>query len=217
MLVMGMGMGLVSAGEPLLNPSANAPSPSSGNKVILSGSVPEASSGFTPKLIVYTKKMMAVTANPYATDAAYAILQQGGNALDAAIAAQWMLNLTEPQSSGIGGGAFILYFDAKQNKLYAYDARETVPQAGTAPRFGNMPQAVAMRTGLAVGVPGLLRGLELAHQKHGHLPWAQVFAPAIKQARQGFNVSPRLHQLVKVDPSLFKNPTAFEYFYTAKG
>jgi gamma-glutamyltranspeptidase/glutathione hydrolase len=167
-------------------------------------------------------RYMAVTANPYATRAAQEILRGGGSAVDASIAAQLVLNLTEPQSSGIGGGAFIVHYDARSKRIAAYDGRETAPAAAKPDRFlkaDGKPMSFreAVQSGMAVGTPGLLRVLEMAHAKHGRLPWARLFAPAITLAEQGFAVSPRLHQLLATDPALSQDTAARAYFYNPDG
>jgi gamma-glutamyltranspeptidase/glutathione hydrolase len=183
---------------------------------------PEAATGRSTKFAVRATKFMAVTANPYATRAAQEILRSGGSAVDAAIAAQLVLNLVEPQSSGIGGGAFIVHYDAAARRMAAYDGRETAPAAAKADRFlkpDGKPMSFreAVQSGLAVGTPGLLRVLELAHGRHGRLPWARLFAPAITLAENGFAVSPRLHGLLASDPALRNNPAARAYFYNPDG
>ena len=165
---------------------------------------------------------MVAAANPHAARAGIEMLRSGGSALDAAIAAQMVLNLVEPQSSGIGGGAFVLHWDAAGRKVSAYDGRETAPAAGRPDRFLGpdgtpMTLAEAIDSGRSVGVPGVLRVLELAHRRHGRLPWRQLFAPAIRLAEQGFAVSPRLHRLIAADPLLGRNPAARAYFYLADG
>jgi gamma-glutamyltranspeptidase/glutathione hydrolase len=160
--------------------------------------------------------MMVAAANPLAADAGYQMLKQGGAAIDAAIATQLVLDLVEPQSSGIGGGAFLMHFDGKQ--VQAYDGRETAPAAADEHLFQHRDGSpVAFQAGLvggrSVGVPGVLRMLELAHRQHGVLPWASLFAPAIKLADAGFRVSPRLHLLLASDKHLRLDPVAAAYFY----
>ena len=165
---------------------------------------------------------MVAAANPHAARAGIEILRAGGSALDAAIAVQMVLNLVEPQSSGIGGGAFVLYWDAAGKKVAAYDGRETAPAAARPDRFLrpdgtplSLPEAIG--SGRSVGVPGVLRVLELAHRRHGRLPWRQLFEPAIRLAEEGFAVSPRLHALSEADPLLRRNPAARAYFYLPDG
>jgi len=164
--------------------------------------------------------MMAATANPHATRAAFMMLERGGSALDAAIAAQMVLTLTEPQSSGIGGGAFLMHYDARSQVVQAWDGRETAPAAATEKLFegrDGKPLAFfdAVVGGRSVGTPGVLRMLEAAHTKHGRLPWAMLFEPAIRLSDQGFEVSARLNQLLAIDPHLRRDPTAARYFYDA--
>jgi gamma-glutamyltranspeptidase/glutathione hydrolase len=162
---------------------------------------PEPGSGTVPKHAASAQRFMLAAAHPLAVEAGYAILRRGGAAIDAAIAAQMVLNLVEPQSSGIGGGAFILHYSAGDSKLAAYDGRETAPAAARADRFigaDGLPQKHldAVVGGKSVGVPGVLRALELAHARHGKLPWADLFQPAIRLATEGFPLSPRLRSLL---------------------
>lgn len=165
---------------------------------------------------------MVAAANPHAARAGMEMLRAGGSALDAAIAVQMALNVVEPQSSGIGGGAFVLHWDAAAGKVSAYDGRETAPAAARPDRFlrpdgspMTLPEAVG--SGRSVGVPGVLRMLELAHRRHGRLPWRQLFAPAIRLAEEGFAVSPRLHRLIATDPLLPRLPAARAYFMLPDG
>lgn len=183
---------------------------------------PEAATGRSERAAVRASRYMAVTANPYATRAAQEMLAAGGSAVDAAIAAQLVLNLVEPQSSGLGGGAFIVHYEAANGRMTAYDGRETAPAAAKATRFlkpDGTPLSFreAVQSGMAVGTPGLARVLELAHKEHGRLPWAKLFAPAIELAEKGFIVSPRLHGLLEGDPALRRYPAARAYFYAADG
>jgi gamma-glutamyltranspeptidase/glutathione hydrolase len=181
---------------------------------------PEAASGFAPVPTVAAKQWLVVTNNPVASEAAAEILRQGGSAIDATITAQAMLGLTEPQSSGIGGGAFLLYWDAGAQRLYHYDGRETAPAAVESDHFlvDGEPLGFfdAVVGGHSVGVPGVLRMLELAHQRHGRLPWASLFQSTIRQAEQGFAISPRLHTLLSF-PRLAQSETLRDYFFTADG
>lgn len=182
---------------------------------------PEAASGRTAHAVVYADRYMASTANPWATRAAVDILARGGSAADAAIAAQMVLNLVEPQSSGIGGGAFIVAFDPRDGRLHSYDGRETAPARAQATRFQHQGHAMdfqgAVNSGRSVGVPGVLRALSLLHDTQGRLPWAEVFKPAIRLAREGFPVSPRLHALLAADQGLRRQPAAARYFYDPQG
>lgn len=181
---------------------------------------PEAASGYTEKPGWATRKFAVAAANPLATDAGYQVLKAGGSAIDAAIAVQMVLTLVEPQSSGIGGGAFLLHYNGKA--VEAFDGRETAPAAADEKLFlgaDGKPLAFydAVVGGRSVGVPGVVRMLEMAHKQYGKLPWAQLFQPAITLAESGFSVSPRLHTLAKGDAHLKKDGTAAAYFYRADG
>ena len=160
---------------------------------------PEAATGRAPKPLVHATREMAVTANPHATRAAAGMLARGGSAADAAIAALAVLNVVEPQSSGIGGGAFALVHGPEG--LAAWDARETAPAAATAALFVEDGAALswteARASGHSVGAPGLVRLMGELHARHGRLPWGELFAPAIRLAREGFTVSPRLAGLAR--------------------
>lgn len=177
---------------------------------------PEAATGVTVKSAVTAKRYMTASANPLATQAGDRIQRLGGNAIDTAIATQLVLTLTEPQSSGIGGGAFIVYYDAKKGELKTYDGRETAPAAATAERFMQGSRALRIReainSGRSVGTPGTLRLLETMHKNHGKLPWASLFEPAIELAENGFKVSPRLAQLIAKNTELAKQEAASNYF-----
>ncbi len=165
---------------------------------------------------------MVVAANPLATEAGLDMLRQGGSAMDAALAVQLVLNLVEPQSSGIGGGAFLLYYDAATGNIEGYDGRETAPAAieptvfldaeGQARSFYD-----AAIGGISVGVPGVVALLEKAHQRHGRLPWSAVFAPAIALAEDGFRVTPRLNSLLEQDRFLRDDPKARALYYRPDG
>src|SRR5260221_6728039 len=146
---------------------------------------------------VQPEHFMVAAANPHAARAGVEVLREGGSALDAAIAVQLVLNLVEPQSSGIGGGAFLLHWDAAAKQVSAYDGRETAPAAARSDRFLRpdgtpltLPEAIG--SGRSIGLPALLRMLQLAHAKHAPPPGRPLFEPAIPLAEQGFAVSPRL-------------------------
>ena len=165
---------------------------------------------------------MIAAANPLAAQAGLRILRAGGSAVDAAIAAQMVLNLVEPQSSGVGGGGFMLHYTAKTGAIDAYDGRETAPASADAGMFldqNGKPKKFydAAVGGLAVGVPGLVAMLEMAHREHGRLPWAQLFQPAIELAEKGFAISPRLYGLIARDKYLKTFTPAVEYFYGRSG
>jgi len=178
---------------------------------------PEISTGSGELSIARGQDFMIVTANPHATRAGYEILKKGGSAADAAIAAQLTLGLTEPQSSGLGGGAFILHYNAKDQKLTSYDGRETAPslagpflvqQSGEAMDFMD-----AVVGGRAVGVPGVPALLKEFHELHGALTWMELFEDPVKLAKDGFEVSLRLSKMVtEAQPRLFQNAEATAYF-----
>ena len=183
---------------------------------------PEGASGFTPKPLVKAKKQMVVASHALAAEAGLAVLQKGGSAADAGIATQIVLTLVEPQSSGIGGGAYILYWDEGAKKLLSIDGRETAPEAATPELFLDetgkpLPRETAMASGLAVGVPGVLAGLKLVHDKYGKLPWAELFQPAIALAREGFPISPRLAAMIAEEGPESFTAEARAYFFDAGG
>ncbi len=181
---------------------------------------PEGDSGSTAQTGWHGQKFAVATANPLASEAGVSMLEAGGSAIDAAVAAQMVLTLVEPQSSGIGGGAFLLYYDGRQT--VAFDGRETAPAAVDETLFlraDGKPMTFheAVVGGRAVGVPGAVRMLEVAHAEFGRLPWASLFAPAIRLAENGFPISQRLHALLKADPYLRQDPLAAAYFYARDG
>lgn len=181
---------------------------------------PEAATGMVNRELATAKSYMVSAANPLAVRAGTEILARGGSAVDAAIAVQNMLTLVEPQSSGIGGGAFMLYWDASQQRLYALDARETAPAHSDKELFldaDGEPEAWidAIVGGRSVGTPGLVRGMEEAHARWGQRPWAELFTSTIETAEQGFEVSPRLARLVELEfnPGVRQLSTAANYFF----
>ncbi len=181
---------------------------------------PEGASGYAEKPGWATRKFAVAAANPLATDAGYQVLKAGGSAVDAAIAVQMVLTLVEPQSSGIGGGAFLMHFDGRA--VEAFDGRETAPSAADEKLFLGadgkpMPFREAVVGGRSVGVPGTVRMLEQAHRQHGKLPWARLFEPAITLAERGFKVSARLNSLLAGEKFLQNDPVAAAYFYRADG
>jgi len=181
---------------------------------------PEAASGWVDKPGWSTHTYAVAAANPLATQAGLEMLQMGGSAVDAAIAVQMVLTLVEPQSSGIGGGAFLLHFDGRRTQ--AFDGRETAPAGATPQLFLGadgkpLPFKQAVVGGRSVGVPGTLRMLALAHLQHGRLPWARLFEPAIRLARDGFAISPRMATLLAGESALAKDPVAGAYFYDEAG
>ena len=181
---------------------------------------PEAASGFQEKTGWPAQNYMVAAANPLAVDAGYQILRRGGSAIDAAIATQMVLTLVEPQSSGIGGGAFMVHYDGKRTQ--AFDGRETAPGKADEHLFERPDGTPLSRTegvvgGRSVGAPGVLRMLELAHRQHGKLPWKTLFEPAIRLSEQGFAVSPRMHKMLAGETHLRKDPVARAYFYDGDG
>ena len=183
---------------------------------------PEPAGGSSTGMVSDGARELIAVANPYAARAGARILADGGSAIDAVIAAQLVLNLVEPQSSGIGGGGFLLHFNALTQSLISYDGRETAPEAATPGMFlradGTAPGYIeALEGGRGVGVPGLLRMLEMAHEASGKLPWSHLFKPAIELADKGFRVSPRLNALVSKVPTLVRSGSAASYFFDAGG
>ena len=183
---------------------------------------PEIATGFAAKAAVTARSFMVVANNPLASKAGCDVLKKGGSAVDAAVAVQMVLNLVEPQSSGIGGGAFMLHYNAATQAVTSYDGRETAPAAARPDRFlridgapMTLPEAIS--SGRSIGVPGVLRMLQLAHAKYGRLPWRRLFEPAIRLAERGFAVSPRLHRLIASDPLLGRFAAARTYFYLPGG
>jgi gamma-glutamyltranspeptidase / glutathione hydrolase len=183
---------------------------------------PEAATGWRSNVQASTaKSYMVAAANPLAVEAGLAILRDGGSAADAAISVQLVLNLVEPQSSGLGGGAFALHWDASGKRLRTYDGRESAPAAAKPDRFlvDGRPRAFdeAVFGGLSIGVPGALRLLETLHKQHGRLSWPRLFEPAIKIASDGFHVSPRLHLLLRWQGAQSFAPAARRYFFGTTG
>jgi len=179
---------------------------------------PEAATGREEKQAVFAPRHLVVAANPLASDAGLEMLRAGGSAVDAAIATQMVLGLVEPQSSGIGGGAFLLHWSRAGQRVRSYDGRETAPQAARPDRFldaSGQPLArdAAIASGRSVGVPGAVRMLELAHRRHGRLPWRRLFEPAIRLAESGFPMSPRLHRLLERESALRNDAAARILYY----
>ncbi|MBK6702354.1 MAG: gamma-glutamyltransferase [Caulobacteraceae bacterium] len=185
-----------------------------------SGSMPGA-----PQQSAARGEAMAAAANPHAVDAAIEILNAGGSAVDAAIAAELVLGLVEPQSSGIGGGGFLLNYDASSERITGYDGREIAP-AGARPdmfldaRGRPMPFLDAQASGRSIGTPLVIAMLKLAHDDHGRLPWARLFEPAIRLAEEGFEISPRLAGFIAVAGERMRLRADFEaraYFFDRQG
>jgi gamma-glutamyltranspeptidase/glutathione hydrolase len=181
---------------------------------------PEAPAGRLAKQSSIALRDMVAAANPLAAQAGREVLAAGGSAIDAAVAVQLVLNLVEPQNSGIGGGAFIVHWDGSD--VVTLDGREVAPAAAKPERFLGpdgkpMPFYDAVVGGRSVGVPGTLRLLEVAHKRWGKLPWPQVIAPATRLAEEGFAISPYLNGLVSQDKYLQNDPIARAYFYGEDG
>ena len=216
-----------------LQATACLQSTTSGGVVVGSGlpgdpAIPEPSSGYkVGKTAVKSGSFMVVTANPLASQAGCNILAAGGTAVDAAVAVQAVLGLVEPQSSGLGGGAFMLHYKAATNKVESYDGRETAPAAATEdylryvsatdktnplPNLGSS-FASTRASGRSIGTPGAVRMLELAHQDHGAQPWASLFQPAAKLASDGFPISGRMAAAISgARNDLLRDPDARAYF-----
>ncbi|MGH1484218.1 MAG: gamma-glutamyltransferase [Geminicoccales bacterium] len=180
---------------------------------------------------VVTEKEIVVTANPLATEAGAKVLKRGGTAVDAMVAVQTVLGLVEPQSSGLGGGAFVVYYDAKSDELTTIDARETAPASAASERFlDDAGESIgffnAWQSGLSVGVPGVPRMMEYMHERYGRLPWRKLFLPAARLASDGFELTERTSTqvagLLALNPEdgprlFFRDSTSFEYFVDADG
>ncbi len=184
---------------------------------------PEAATGLKTQTLVQGSDWMIASANPYASEAGAAMLRQGGNAIDAMVATQLVLGLVEPQSSGIGGGAFLMYWDAKKEALTSFDGRETAPY-GVTPRLFQDDKGEPLQFfdavvgGRSVGTPGTVKLLQHTHQRLGKLPWKTLFEPAINLAKKGFVVSPRLAKLVVNDQEyLQRSAQAKAYFFNQDG
>ena len=165
---------------------------------------------------------MIAAANPYAVDAGLEMLRAGGSAVDAAVAVQMVLTLVEPESSGIGGGAFLLIYDPATKQVTSFDGRETAPASATSKMFldaGGNPRLKreVVPGGLSVGVPGDIAVLELVHQRYGKLPWAKLFEPAIALAEKGFPVGRKLANTLRDHPEMARMPDVKAYFYKPDG
>jgi gamma-glutamyltranspeptidase / glutathione hydrolase len=163
------------------------------------------------------KGFMVAAAHPVAVEAGVAVLRLGGGAVDAAVAVQFVLGLVEPESSGLGGGAFMLHWSEKEKKLRAYDGREAAPAAARPDRFQNQAFMDAAVGGRSVGVPGVLRMLEMAYQRHGRLRWAELLQYAIFAAEEGWEMSPRFHAVLEKEAHLLADPAARRLYYGSDG
>ena len=207
---------------------------SSGSAVVVGSGVagdpsaPEASSGYRLGYKAKTaSKYMVVANTPLATKAGCDVLKAGGTAVDAAIAVQAVLGLVEPQSSTIAGSAFMLYYDAATKKVRAYDGRETAPAAANGYYLARQnqddagspaPVPSARRSGRSIGVPGVLRMLELAHKDHGRMPWSGLFDEGIKLSNNGFKIPSRLGDAIASNASsLALDANAVATYFKADG
>ncbi|RAV15837.1 gamma-glutamyltransferase [Mycolicibacterium sp. GF69] len=194
--------------------------------IVENGSAAATATGYRADMTpVRTGNYSVVTANPLATQAACEVLRDGGTAADAVITAQAVLGLVEPQSSGIGGGGFLLYFDAATGEVQAYDGRETAPAAATENYLRwvsnsdrTEPKPDTRGSGRSIGVPGILRMLAEVHAEHGRTVWRELFGPAVTMADDGFEISPRLAAAIAdAAPGLRIDPQAAEYFLGPDG
>jgi gamma-glutamyltranspeptidase/glutathione hydrolase len=187
---------------------------------------PEIATGYRRDMtVVHTAHYAVATANPLSTQAACRVLRDGGTAADAMVVAQAVLGLVEPQSSGLGGGGFAVYYDARTGSVQAYDGREAAPAGAgenylrwisDADRAAPVPDARA--SGRSIGVPGIPRMLELVHNDHGHLPWRDLFVPATALADNGFDISPRLAASISDSAAQLRvDPQARGYFLNPDG
>ena len=189
---------------------------------------PEPASGYVPgHKLVYAKNYMVVANHPLATRAGCDILKAGGSAVDAAVAVQAVLGLVEPQSSGLGGGAFMLHYDAATKKVQAYDGRETAPAAATENYLRWIDDASDQTTpkpggarwsGRSIGTPGAVRMLDIAYKDHGKLPWKDLFGYGITLASDGFPIGGRMAAAISGSAaSLKRDAEATAYFFNADG
>jgi len=167
------------------------------------------------------KGPFVAAANPLAVEAGLAVLRRGGSAVDAAVAVQAVLGLVEPQSSGLGGGAFMMVYDAASKQITAYDGRETAPASATDRLFYENGRLLgfmdAVLSGRSTGVPGAVAMLAMAQAEHGHLPWSGLFGDAERLARDGFTVSPRLAGMIALQAGAGHTPSARAYFTKPNG
>jgi gamma-glutamyltranspeptidase/glutathione hydrolase len=191
------GSATTAAATPTTSPEVTAARTTTVEPAVTEATTTSAPEGAPPRVIDSSHDAGVASANSHATDAGIAILEEGGSAIDAAIAVQAVLGLVEPQSSGLGGGAFMLYYAAETQVTTAYDGREEAPSAATPALFLDengdpLGFVEATGSGRAVGGPGVIAMLQRAHAEHGDLEWGASFRPAIEIARAGFEVSPRM-------------------------
>ncbi|MCR6474908.1 gamma-glutamyltransferase [Variovorax sp. ZS18.2.2] len=189
---------------------------------------PEPASGYVlGHKLVYAKNYMVVANHPLATRAGCDVLKAGGSAVDAAVAVQAVLGLVEPQSSGLGGGAFMLHYDAATKKVQAYDGREMAPAAATenylryavqTDSASGLPKPSARASGRSIGTPGAVRMLDIAYKDHGKLPWKDLFGYGITLASDGFSIGGRMAAAIaSSEASLKRDAEATAYFFNADG
>ena len=190
---------------------------------VADGFAPEIATGVSTSEMKRASKFMISAANPHAAQAGYDVLERGGNAIDAMVATQFMLGLVEPQSSGLGGGAFLVYYDAADDHLTTYDGRETAPMAARPTLFQDEAGEKlkfwdAVVGGRSVGTPGTVKLMYETHKAHGKLAWSSLLQAAIDLAESGFEVSDRLHQSIANDTErLSVHPDTKAYFFDAEG
>ena len=190
---------------------------------VADGYAPEIATGVSSKAMITADRFMITAANPHAAQAGHNVLARGGNAIDAMVATQFMLGLVEPQSSGLGGGAFLVYYDAEDDHVTTYDGRETAPMAAKPTLFQDEEGEKlkfwdAVVGGRSVGTPGTVKLMYETHKAHGKLPWPSLVQPAIDLAESGFAVSDRLHQSIANDTErLSVHPDTKAYFFDAEG
>ena len=190
---------------------------------VADGYAPEIATGVSTNAMITADRFMITAANPHAAQAGHDVLARGGNAIDAMVATQFMLGLVEPQSSGLGGGAFLVYYDAEDDHVTTYDGRETAPMAAKPTLFQNEDGEKlkfwdAVVGGRSVGTPGTVKLMYETHKAHGKLPWPSLVQPAIDLAESGFAVSDRLHQSIANDTErLSVHPDTKAYFFDAEG
>ena len=190
---------------------------------VADGYAPEIATGVSTKAMITADRFMITAANPHAAQAGHDVLARGGNAIDAMVATQFMLGLVEPQSSGLGGGAFLVYYDAEDDHVTTYDGRETAPMAAKPTLFQDEEGEKlkfwdAVVGGRSVGTPGTVKLMYETHKAHGKLPWPSLVQPAIDLAESGFAVSDRLHQSIANDTErLSVHPDTKAYFFDAEG
>ena len=187
---------------------------------------PEIATGYRSDMtVVRTAHYAVATANPLSTQAACRVLRDGGSAADALVVAQAVLGLVEPQSSGLGGGGFVVYYDASAGSIQAYDGREAAPAAAGEDYLRWIsdvdhaaPQPNARASGRSIGVPGILRMLELVHNDHGRMPWRDLFGPAAALADGGFDISPRMATAISDSAAQLRvDPQARAYLFNPDG